>query len=88
MRSPIFKHLIWLLNILNKPNRILAQHHSVRLVCHSRHSDAGLAHHLGAQVFSRQLKRSVQQPQMLEEAVIVVRPGNQQRADLLQLGGK
>lgn len=52
---------------------------------HSRHGDARLADHLRAQVFSRQLEGPVQQPEVLEEAVVGGSPRHQQRADLLEL---
>lgn len=52
---------------------------------HSRHGDAGLSDHLGAQVFGGQLEGPVQQPQMLVEAVVAGRARHEQRADFLHL---
>lgn len=52
---------------------------------YSRHSDAGLSHHLGAQVFSRQFEGSIQQPEVLVETVIVGCTCHQQWPNLLQL---
>lgn len=54
---------------------------------HSRHGNASLADHLRAQVFSRQLEGSIEQSQVLEEAVVGGSTRHQKRADLLELLG-
>lgn len=52
----------------------------------SPQGDAGLPDHLGAQVLGRQLERRLHEPQLLQEAVELGGAGQEQRADLLQLG--
>lgn len=54
----------------------------------SPQSDAGLSHHLRAEVLGGQFKRRLQEPQLLQKPVELCCAGQEQRAHLLQLEGE
>lgn len=70
----------------DEPKRVCRTGH-VLLTCLPQ-SDAGLPDHLRPQVFGRQLKGSLQETQLLREALELSRPRQHERADLLELQSK